>query len=92
MPRKRQPARGDRVEICWIDICEDAIGNPDEARCIVRVTLAYFWERRIVDYSGLKAELVITCSTIDEDSHVQQGWTAYPSGAILGMRILKGQS
>lgn len=90
--RTTAPKRGDRVEVVWLDICEDSIGNPDDATCLHRVSIAYFWDRRTVDYAGLKADLVVTCTTLDSDNHTQQGWTSYPAGTVLGIRVLRGKT
>jgi hypothetical protein len=88
MPRRNVPKRGDRIELVWLDISEDSIGDPEAARCIPRVSIAYYWEQKQLDYEGLKADIIVTCNTLDPDGSHQQGWCAYPAGAILGMRVL----
>lgn len=89
MRRKKDPARGKRIEVLWIDICEDSTGNPDEAQCVHRCSTGYFWGRKTVDYAGISTEQIVTTTTLDPDGHQQQGWCCYPVGAILGIRVLR---
>jgi hypothetical protein len=83
---RRQPARGDLVQIDWVDIYEDPTGDPEKAALKRRKSYAIFWDRR-QDESG--AEAIVTTTTIDEDVPAQQGFCIYPAACVLGMRVIK---
>lgn len=77
--------RGDLVEITWVDIYENPVGNPDEADVARRVSIGLFWERRS---NGDGVPMVVTTTTTD-DNHDQAGYCCYPEGVIVGLKILK---
>lgn len=80
MPRK-PPARGDVVKVTWVDIYEDATGNPDTAKFIERVSYGLLW---VYD-----EEKLVTTTTIDPDDHYQQGWCCYPRGVVRNIEVIK---
>ncbi len=83
---RRPPARGDLVQIDWVDIYEDPTGDPEKAVLKRRKSYAVFWDRR-PDESGTEA--IVTTTTIDEDAPAQQGFCIYPAACVLGMRVIK---
>jgi hypothetical protein len=83
---KRPPARGDLVQIDWVDIYEDPIGDPEKAALKRRTSYAVFWDRH-QDASGLEA--IVTTTTVDEDVPAQQGFCIYPAACVVGLRVIK---
>jgi hypothetical protein len=83
---RRPASRGDIVQIDWVDIYEDPIGDPEKATLKRRKSYAVFWDRR-QDVSG--TEVIVTTTTIDEDVPAQQGFCIYPAACVLGMRVIK---
>ena len=81
----RKPlARGDLIKVTWRDCTEDAVGNPDSAKCIERVTYGLFWNQT----EGIEGTLVTT-TTIDPDGPHQSGWCAYPNGMVVNVTVIK---
>jgi hypothetical protein len=83
---KQVPARGDLVQIDWVDIYEDPIGDPEKAALKRRTSYAVFWDRH-EDASGLEA--IVTTTTVDEDVPAQQGFCIYPAACVVGLRVIK---
>jgi hypothetical protein len=83
---KQGPARGDLVQIDWVDIYEDPIGDPDKAVLKRRTSYAVFWDRH-ADACGLDA--IVTTTTVDEDVAAQQGFCIYPAACVIGLRVIK---
>jgi len=83
---KPGPSRGDLVQIDWVDIYEDPIGDPDKAILKRRTSYAVFWDRH-PDASGLDA--IVTTTTVDEDVAAQQGFCIYPAACVVGLRVIK---
>jgi len=77
--------RGDLIQVEWLDVVEDSIGNPANAKPAHRTSYALFWERKSVNGS----EILVTTTTIDKDVPDQQGWCAYPLGMVLSVRVIK---
>jgi hypothetical protein len=86
MNRTPKPVRGDLVQLDWVDIYEDPVGDPEKATLKRRSSYALFWERRL-DASGM--EVVITTTTIDEDAPSQQGYCIYPAACVVGLKVIK---
>ena len=88
MPRsnKKPPARGDVVQLDWVDIFEDPTGDPDKATLKRRTSYALFWDRR-EDGSGL--DVIVTTTTIDDDVPAQQGYCIYPAACVVGLKVIK---
>lgn len=80
------PLRGDLVEISWLDICEDVVGDPDEAKLSRRTSYALFWERR-KDEHGV--EVLVTTTTMDDDLSGQNGYCIYPALCVTRMKVIK---
>lgn len=75
--------RGDLIEVKWLDITEDPVGNPSEATLPVRHSVGYFW--------GATMGTFVTTGTMDSDVADQSGYVIYPMGVIVGIkRIRKG--
>jgi hypothetical protein len=89
MAKPRPPQKGDLVEVAWCDITEDALGNTDTACPIPRLTIGYFWDQKDVNLHGIKVNVLVTCTTLDTDGAHQQGWTAFPVGCVLQVRVLR---
>ena len=78
-------ARGDLIQIEWVDIFEDAGGNPDEAKLYKRISYGLFWTKRQDD----GVSVVVTTTTLDEADHSQQGYCIYPEACIRSLKIIK---
>lgn len=81
MPRKQPPNRGDLIQITWRDCTEDAVGDPETAKCAKRITYGLFWKQT--------DDTLVTTSTVDEDVAHQSGWAAYPLGMVVGIKVIK---
>jgi hypothetical protein len=76
--------RGDLIEVKWLDITEDPVGNPSEAKLPTRHSVGYFW--------GATESTFTTTMTMDDDVEEQSGYCIYPLGVIVGIkRIRKGK-
>ena len=76
--------RGDLIEVKWLDITEDPVGNPSEAKLPTRHSVGYFW--------GATESTFTTTMTMDDDVDEQSGYCIYPVGVIIGVkRIRKGR-
>ena len=86
MPRT-EPIRGDLLEIRWVDIHEDSVGDPNSADLARRTSFGLFWDR--VQRGGI--ECLVTTTTLDNPDQVdgQNGWCIYPLGCITGMKIVR---
>jgi hypothetical protein len=83
---RRQASRGDLVQIDWVDIYEDPVGDPDKASLKRRTSYAVFWDRR-ADENGL--EVIVTTTTVDDDAATQQGYCIYPAACVVGLKVIK---
>ncbi len=83
---KKPPARGDLLQLDWVDIFEDPTGDPNKAALKRRTSFALFWERR-EDPSGL--DVIVTTTTIDEDLYAQQGYCIYPEACVIALKVIK---
>lgn len=81
---KKDPRKGDIIQIDWLDIQEDPVGNTDKAKVARRTSYAVFWE--IKDDQG--HQVLVTTSTIDPQAD-QSGWCAYPIGCVVGIKVIK---
>jgi hypothetical protein len=78
--------RGDLIEVHWVDIWEEPVGDPDEAEIGPRVSVGYFWERK--ESRGLP--ILITTTTIDKEEDTgQSGWCAYPESVITRIKSIR---
>ncbi len=85
-PRVRPPARGDLIQLDWVDIYEDPTGDPAKAVLKRRTSYAIFWDRR-QDPTGL--EVIVTTTTVDEDVTAQQGYCIYPAACVVSLEVIK---
>ena len=85
MGKPKPLARGDLIKVTWLDATEDSVGNPDNLKCIERVSYGIFWER------GLRGghDTLVTTTTIDPDGPHQSGGCAYPWGMVLKTEVIK---
>jgi hypothetical protein len=81
----REPERGDVVCVSWVDIYEDATGNPDAAKLARRTSYGIFWDRRQED--GIPT--IITTTTLDSDGPQQQGFCVYPAACVVSIKVIK---
>jgi hypothetical protein len=82
---KKPPARGDLVQLDWVDIFEDPTGDPTKAALKRRTSYAIFWERR--QDNGL--DVIVTTTTIDDDAPSQQGYCIYPAACVVALKVIK---
>ncbi len=73
--------RGDLIEVQWVDITEDPVGDPDHAFLPTRHSVGYFW-------SGT-GDTFVTTMTMDEDVADQSGYCIYPLGVVTGIKIVR---
>lgn len=77
------------MEVEWLDIVEDPVGDPRDARPAERLTIGYWvGYRGIVTKSGEKVRVAVTTTTKEEPAS-QSGWCCYPAGAIKRMWPLR---
>ena|SRR3990172_11639165 len=77
-------SRGDLIEIVWVDICEDSIGNPDKTDLLRRTSFGLFWETKLSH--GVNS--IVTTTTLEED-HSQSGYCIYPTSCIIDLKVIK---
>lgn len=77
--------RGDLIEVHWLDIFEDSVGNPDEAEVAPRISVGYFWERK--ETKGVR--VFVTTTTIDREDTSQNGYCAYPEVVITRIKSIR---
>jgi hypothetical protein len=82
------PIRGDLVEITWVDILEDATGDPDKSDLCQRVSIGWVWGQK--QSHGM--ECLVTTTTRDHDGASQQGYCIYPRSCVLAMKVIKRAS
>lgn len=76
--------RGDLIQVNWVDIQEDPVGDPDKARLPLRISFGIFWNKT--------PEALITTSTIDEgENSTQSGYCIYPLGCVQKVVKIKGR-
>ena len=77
--------RGDLIEVLWLDILEDSVGDPDRAELAPRVSVGYFWSVGVSH--GIKA--LVTTTTIDVGTTGQNGYCIYPLDAVSNIKIIR---
>ena len=77
--------RGDLVEVQWLDILEDSVGDPDQAELAPRVSVGYFWAVR--KSHGIDA--LVTTTTIDVGTTGQNGYCIYPLDAVARIKMIR---
>lgn len=77
---------GDRVEITWLDIVGDTIGDPNEAEPALCTTLGYFhrWKGR-----GRNRALVLCLTRFPKEGETCRGYDTYPFGIIEKLEVLE---
>ena len=77
-----KPRRGDVIEIDWLDIYEDATGDPRKAQPARRQTVARFF--------GWRPGILVTTNTVETTTAPgQEGYCAYPRGCVTGIRLIE---
>lgn len=79
------PSRGDVICVEWVDIYEDATGNPEAATLARRTSFGLYWMER--EDHGIP--VLVTTTTIDPDGPTQQGYCIYPLSCIRKLTIIK---
>ncbi len=79
--------QGSVIKMHWLDIYEDSVGDTRKAELGLRLTLAFFWEKKL----SHDVECAITCNTIDKDPS-QQGWCCTPISLISKIEVIKRPS
>lgn len=78
--------KGDLVEVHWVDITEDNVGDPADAEVSLRISIGYFLERK--DSRGVPC--IVTTTTLDSGiSLTQSGWCIYPEGNIKEINVIR---
>ena len=80
-----EPERGDLIQVDWVDIVEDPVGDPADAELRRRTSYGLFWDRR--DDAGVS--VLVTTTTMDPDDSSQQGYCIYPSACVTRIKIIK---
>jgi len=78
------PLKGDLVEVHWVDIYEDSVGDPGVATLARRISVGYFWEEK--DDHGIP--VVVTTTTLEKDPH-SSGYCVYPKTCVTSLRVLR---
>lgn len=81
------PGRGDLIEVHWVDISDDATGNPEAAKLSYRTSYGLFWDQRIELDAGM--EVLVTTTTLDPDGPEQQGYCIYPAACVRKITIVR---
>jgi hypothetical protein len=76
--------RGYLLKVVWVDIYEDATGDPDKAKLAQRTSYGLFWGRG--DSHGLP--VIVTTTTIDE-APGQNGFCIYPEAVVRELVVVK---
>jgi hypothetical protein len=83
---RTEPVRGDLLEVHWVDIAEDTLGDPDKADLARRVSYGLFWDKK--DVMGIPC--TVTTTTLDPTELVgQSGWCIYPDACIIALKIVR---
>lgn len=77
--------KGDLIEVLWLDILEDSVGDPDRAELAPRVSVGYFWS--VTMSHGIQA--LVTTTTIDVGTTGQNGYCIYPLDAVSNIKIIR---
>jgi len=85
--KKRFPVltHGVRVEVTWLDIVGDPIGEPDNAEMAYCTTMGYFhaWKGR-----GRNRALVLCLTGFPKENNDCRGSDIYPFGVIKKIEVL----
>lgn len=77
-------SRGDLLQVDWVDIYDNCVGDPRQAHLARRTSFGLFWELK--DDSGVPS--LVTTTTIDKDPG-QEGFVIYPLGCLVGVKVVK---
>ena len=79
------PARGDLVEVQWVDINEEPVGDPDAAKLARRTSYGLFWCQK--EDAGVP--VLVTTTTMDDGPAHQSGYCIYPVSCVVKLKIVK---
>lgn len=77
--------KGDLIEVLWLDILEDSVGDPDKSELAPRVSVGYFWG--VKGSHGIQA--LTTTTTIDVGTTGQNGYCIYPLDAVSNIKVIR---
>lgn len=77
--------RGDLIDVQWVDINEDPVGDPVDAAVLPRLSVGYFWG--LAESHGVKC--LVTTTTMDKDGSEQSGYCIYPLSVVLRIRSIR---
>jgi len=78
--------RGDLLQIEWLDITEDPVGNPDQPKLAHRHSIGFFWT--VGEDAGVRT--LVTTTTLESDDEVENsGYCVYPEGTVHRVKIIK---
>jgi len=75
--------RGDLVEVHWVDITEDPVGDPSKAELPLQINIGYFYEKKM---SRDMPIIVTTTSVISDD---QSGYAVYPECIVVRIKMIR---
>jgi hypothetical protein len=79
------PGKGDLIQVDWVDIAEDPVGDPNKAQLARRTSYGLFWEIR---HDGAQ-EVLVTTTTVDRGSAEQSGYCIYPLSCVVKLSVIK---
>lgn len=86
MTSSTYPQRGDLIQVDWVDIAEDPVGDPNKAQLARRTSYGLFWEIR---QDGAQ-EVLVTTTTVDKGIYAEQsGYCIYPFACVVKMSVIK---
>ena len=76
--------KGDLLQIDWVDIFENSVGDPRTAKLARRTSFGLLWE--VGDDEGVP--VIVTTTTIDKDPG-QEGFCIYPLSCVTSVEVVK---
>ena len=76
--------KGDLLQIDWVDIFENSVGDPRTAKLARRTSFGLLWE--VGEDEGVP--VIVTTTTIDKDPG-QEGFCIYPTSCITEVQVVK---
>ena len=76
--------KGDLLQIDWVDIFENSVGDPRTAKLARRTSFGLLWE--VGEDDGVP--VIVTTTTIDKDPG-QEGFCIYPTSCVTEVQVVK---
>jgi hypothetical protein len=77
--------RGDVIEVDWVDIFEDSVGDPRKPRLAKRTSIARFWAWTRLE--GVQA--LVTTTTVERNvDGGNEGYCAYPRACVRRISVI----